>query len=326
MQINTNDPLIFPVEQIITPIDVENMDFYSQYMAVKLADKNYRENGYSVFHGGDFENNFILYLSNNQEKRYLDDYTKVKIGRSRLTDDVKFYCEKILQVIPQEIIKKLLHICRLCSYTGGPGFPDIILLNEDRYDLKYVLFDELQANQRLFLLLARITGINIGLVEVANKISDKSITVVPSVVLSKIMSDSRAVSVIEGLKEAIESERKKLGLALSTTELAQVEDEISWLTSESRTRPFHTFHKWFSDGVVSSDDLTENMGLVEKILADVNGEFDKYEKKLLDDPDYAQIAGKKHDEYMKKKADIMQKKFAIGPSKSKALLRFMEAR
>ena len=71
MQIKTNEALVFPVEQIITPIDVENMDFYSHYMAVKLADRHYRENGYSVFHGGDFENNFILYISNSHEKRYL---------------------------------------------------------------------------------------------------------------------------------------------------------------------------------------------------------------------------------------------------------------
>ncbi len=325
MQIKIESPLVFPVEQIVTSIDVENMDFYSQYMALKLAEKNYRELGYSVLHGADFENNFILYLNKEKERRYLDDYFKVKIGRSHLTADIAGYCETMLGSMTRELTEKLLYFCRLCSYTGGPGFPDVVLL-KDSYDLKYVLFDELQSNQKLFLMLCKLAGINIGLIEVSAKIEDKSLTLVPSVLLNDIVSDSRNISVYESNEEAIQHEKKKLSLALSTTELAQVEDEIEWIANENRLNPFHMFKKWLSSGMISTDDIIENMNLVHRIQEKVNEEFGKYEKELLADEDYMTIISRKHEEFMRKKADIMQKKFAIGPAKAKALLRFMEAR
>lgn len=326
MNIPTDELIVFPVEQIITSMDIENIDFYSHYMATKLAEKHYRSGGYFVFRGTDFENNFILYFNESRKKRYLDDYTKIKIGRSGLTEDIRVYCENMMVVIPAETVDMLLYLCRLCSYIGGPGFPDIVITKGNEFYLYYVLFDELQTNQKLFLVFAKIVGINVGIVEVSNKVENKDIRITSSLILSDILSDSRTVSMMDGIEEAIEEEKKKLGMALSTTELAQIEDEITWLQSEKETKPFHIFKKWVSDGMLLSEDLTENMKNIEDINSRISNEFDGYEKELLTDKEFIQLIPKKTEEFMKKKADIMQKKFGIGPSKSKPLLRFMEAR
>jgi len=45
-------------------------------MAIKLARKHYEGQGFNVLYGADFENNIIIYRSNEKSKRYLNDYTK----------------------------------------------------------------------------------------------------------------------------------------------------------------------------------------------------------------------------------------------------------
>ncbi len=323
MQLPLSEVIEIPVEQIRTHINVDEMDFYSSPMAVKLAKKHYERQGYQTLTGVDFENNMLLALNTDIDRRYLDDYSRVKLGRAKVTDEINVYSDQLLPALSKEVTDILLYLCRICSYAGDPGFPDIILLKDNDWQLKYVIFDELQLSQRLFLLLAKLLGIDIGLTRVVFGEKPETIGIVPSSILGTVLNDSRALSIIHGIEEGLELEKERLHEARGTDELASVEDEITYLLTEKKSKPFNMLQKWLASGLADSDDLIENMSFIITNNEEEKDRFVKYEKQLQADPVFSPIASKKTEDVMRQKAAYFQKKFGLGPSHAKALLRFI---
>jgi hypothetical protein len=144
-----------------------------------------------------------------------------------------------------------------------------------------------------------------------------------SAVISSILNDSRALSVIHGIEEGLMLEKQRLGEARNTDELASVEDEISYLIAEKQSKPFHMLQRWLESGTANSDDIIDGVTSVITINEEEKNKFEEYSRLLSADSDFSPISEKKTEEAMRQKAAYFQRKFGIGPSRAKALLRFM---
>ena len=313
MEFNTSDSMEIPVENIKSHVDVSQIENYSQFSAIRLAKKYYERLGFLVLEGMDFENNLIMYFYDNEDRMLYDEYIKVKIGKSHVTTDVIDYSEQLLNAMPEETIKLLLILCRFCSYVGGPGFPDLVVIDKEskKWLLKYVLYDELSVNQKTFLLLSKLAGIETGIVKVGE---DGKLEIDISDLLSSILNERRATNIMNGLEENINEAREKF----KASEGKGDEDELNYLLNEKGKNPLFLFDKWLKSGRISSYDL---IGLMEFTAAQSKNSFDVYLKELESDQQFAAIKGKTEDA-MKQRAEYMQRKFGIGQTKSKLLLNF----
>lgn len=323
MQLSINDAMEIPVEQVKTYINIDEMDFYSHPMAIKLAKKHYEKQGCKVLVGNDFESSMLLALNADADRRALDDYTKVKLGRAKVGDDVNIYSDKVMSTVPKATVDSLLHLCRLCSYTGDPAFPDLILIKNDAWELNYVIFDELQLSHKMFILLAKLLDVDVGLCRVVFGEKSEAVRIVPSAVLGSVLSDSRALSIIHGIEEGLSLEKGRMDEARNTDELASVEDEIKYLQAEQQSKPFHVIKKWINAGMADGSDIIENMLFTMSNNEDEKKRFAHCEAELQDDTQYLPMALKKTEDAMRQKAAYFQKKFGMGPSRAKAFLRFL---
>lgn len=325
MQLSLSEAIKIPVQTVLTNVDIENTDHFSHTMAKKLARKHFEQQGFTVLDGDNFENNMLLHKNEGVERRNLDDYTKVKVGRAKLSEDARIYSEMILDAVPKNVVDLLLHLCRMCSYTGGPGFPDFVLIKDKGWRLCCVLFDELERSQKLFLLLSTLCDIGVDICEVRNKESKHIFFLLPSSVISSVLNDSRSVADIDGTEMHIEDLRNRLGNT-SMEDAAQTEDDITYLLAEKEAKPFHVLRKWQSEEMMDSQDVSKNMSFVDALCSDTVAVFREFERLLLLDAEYTALAKTKTEDAMRQKARMMQRKFGLGEERAKALLRFMEAR
>lgn len=312
MDISLSDTLEFPVEHIVPSVDISQIENFSHFSAVRLAKKYYEKLGFVVLEGENFENNLLLYFYDNEDRLFCDEYIKVKLGKAHATTDAMEYSETILGTISIVTVKILLQLCRSCSYTGDPGFPDLIILNKN-WQLNYVLFDELSTSQKMFLLLSRLMGIGVEIVNLAPE--GKSIEIDLSHLLNSVVNDRRARNIMDGLEANIKEAEEKA----SQLNDPIYSDELNYLLNEKRKNPLFLFNGWLEKKILSSQDLFE---LVDFTLANSRHNFDKYVEDLEGDPTFAAMKHLKTEEAMRRKAEYMQKKFGIGRSRSKMLLNF----
>ncbi len=317
MQLKTSDVIEIPVERIETAVDINQIENFSHFSAVRLAKKHYEKKGFAVLEGENFENNLMLYFYG-QERLFYDEYIKVKLGKARITTDAAEYSEAILSAIPSETVKMLMQLCRFCSYAGDPGFPDLIMLNDKPREahLKYVLFDELSASQKMFLLLSKLLGIDIGIVKIS-PLDKGSVNIKLGGLLDLVLDERRARNIMEGLGGNIQEAEGKAG-SVSGIQAAIFSDELAYLLNEKAKNPLFLFSKWKERGIVSSLDL---IGLIDFTLANSKNNFGIYLENLETDSTFA-LMKEKTEDAMRQKAEYMQKKFGIGPTRSKLLLNF----
>ncbi|HLC76648.1 MAG TPA: hypothetical protein VJH04_00420 [archaeon] len=306
MEIKLFEKLGFPVKTIVPSVDIRQVDNFSAFSAIRLARKSFESLGFAVYEGSDFEDNFSLYFYEG-DKLFCDEYTKVKIGKSIMTEAKKEYCSDILGVVPEPDIRLLLMLCRFCSYTGGPGFPDLILMKGGKWNLAYVLYDELYLSQKTFLLLSRLAGLDIRIVQLDMEEKQEMFEIDPHTLLVSILADRRAKNIMEGLEGNI-----------LDAESNGDEDERAYLTDEKSKNPLFLFSRWKSQGFASASQLK---GMIHFTMMHSRNDFEKYLEDLKNDAAFLLIVGKTEDA-MKKRAEYMQKKFGIGRTKSKLLLNF----
>lgn len=320
MELSLSNKLEFPVKTIVPSVDINQIDNFSAFSAVRLAKKAFENLGFAVYEGGDFEDNFCMFFYEN-DRLFCDEYIKVKLGKSSITEakheycaECKHshnlrerrsthYCSEVLSVVPEPDVRLLLALCRFCSYIGDPGFPDLILL-KGGWRLTYVLFDRLSLSQQMFLLLSRLVGLDVRIVRLNMKESEEVFEVDSFMLLSSVLGENRAKNIMEGLEENISA--------------ADSDDERAYLEGEKAKNPLFLFKRWRSQGFASASQLK---GAIHVTMTHSRHGFEKYLTELKNDREFLSIVGKTEDA-MKRRAEYMQKKFGIGRSRSKLLLNF----
>lgn len=316
MEIKLSEKISFPIESIVPSVDISQIDNYSHFSAVRLAKKYFEKLGFFVAEGSDFEDNLCLYFYE-KERLFYDEYIKVKLGKPHVTDAKKEYCNDVLDAIPEADIHLLLVLCRFCSYTGAPGFPDLVIEKNGEWKLTYILFDEFSDSQKIFLMLCRITGFDVKIVRLSMEKKEEILEIDPFILLNSVINDRRARNIIQGLEENISDAKAKTD-SLTGVEKKSWEDEFNYLSDEKFKNSLFLLRKWKQQGFASTSSLK---GAIHFVLTHNRNDFDGYLKDLRNDPSFALIGGKTEDA-MKAKAEYMQKKFGIGQTKSKLLLNF----
>src|SRR3989344_5476852 len=183
MELKMSEKLAFPVKTIVPSVDIDQIENYSHFSAVRLAKRHFEKSGFAVAEGADFEDNFSLYFYEG-ERLFCDEYIKVKLGRSHMTAAKGEYCNELCNALPRSDIHLLLTLCRFCSYTGAPGFPDMVLL-ENGWHLAYVLFDERSASQKIFLLLSKLVGLDVMIIKLGA--GDEAIEIDPFMLFNSVL-------------------------------------------------------------------------------------------------------------------------------------------
>lgn len=317
MDIALSETLRFPVKSVVPSVDISQIENFSAFSAVRLAKRYFERLGFFVAEGADFEENFLFYFFE-EDRLFRDEYIKVKLGKSHMTQAKRGYCTSLLEVIPEADVRMLLALCRFCSYAGDPGFPDLALLKSGKWSTAYVIFDELSESQKLFLLMSRMAGIEPKVVSLGNEEKESELVVDPCAVISSVLSDRRAVSIMEGLEENID-EAEKNTESSDGIEKKAWEDEFFYLSDEKKKNPLFLFRAWKQQGSASSSSLK---GAIHFTLTHDRHDFGEYLDALRNDPGFGSIKHMKTEEVMKAKAEYMQRKFGIGRTRSKLLLNF----
>lgn len=313
MEIALSETLEFPVEGIKAHVDISQIDNFSAFSAVRLARKHYERLGFFVAEGADFEDNMSCYFFD-KDRLFRDEYTKVKLGKSRMTDARQEYCGSALEIMAEPDVRLLLVLCRFCSYTGAPGFPDLIIAKDGIWKLVYVMFDELPASQKMFLLLSKLAGVR---VEVVSLDKHGTVKIDPFGLLNSILGDRRAKSILTGLEENIREAESKAEASPGVKRKIW-EDEADYLSEEKAKNSLFLFRKWAQQGFASASSLK---GAVHFVLTHDRHGFEAHLQELEKDEAFASIRGRTEDA-MKRRAEYMQEKFGLGRSRSKMLLNF----
>lgn len=315
MTIEIAQEFSIPIEEIQVDIHEEAIDNLNHFIIISLVEKHYKKQGFEVLSGRDFESNIILGLFSGQEKRILDRYTKVKLGTAKKTPLVDEYNEKIFDVFSSEQINNLLYLCRICSYSGGPGLPDFIILKDGSFSLCYV-GEDLLNDQKLFIILAKcifcISGIKILNVRFKDapplnshfKIHFKQL-------LSDVLHEKKNKELMEELVSLIEHEKEN-------------KDELDYLIDKEKSIPLFLFKEWVEKGKVSAEDLIENRNFLKKLNEKDKQRFLEWEREIKNDRDFDSLREMRDEESLKKKALYFQKKFSIGESRAKEFMMFMD--
>ncbi|MBI4174779.1 MAG: hypothetical protein HY517_03975 [Candidatus Aenigmarchaeota archaeon] len=317
MEISLSQKLSFPVKSVVSSVDINQIENFSHFSAVRLAKKSFERLGFFVAEGADFEENFLFYFFE-KERLFCDEYTKVKLGKSLMTPEKEEFCRTLLEVMPEADVRLLLVLCRFCSYAGAPGFPDLIMMKGGKWSSCYVLFDELSESQKLFLMMSRMIGMEPRITKLANEESEDTMQIDPFAVIDSILSDRRSISIMEGLEENI-AESEKNADSSSGREKEIWEDEFAYLNDEKAKNSLFLLKKWKNQGFASEPSLK---GAVRFAMTHQRHDFEKFLLQLQSDQDFGSIKQLKTEEGMKAKAEFMQKKFGIGRTRSKLLLNF----
>lgn len=303
--------LQLPVEIIKTDVEGD----IDPYAFRKLAANFYKQR-FAVRYGDDFENNLLLQTTRGAERKLLDKYTKIKLGKSKLNAAVEEYNKPFLEALAQDGLELLLYLCRFCSYLGGPGVPDILLVDGKTLKMRQ-LNVELQANQIIFIALARLLGYDVKLYDVETR-------------SRKADSGEKAFDVFSTIKEILSSKdvSRKLEEEIQRNKLISddihAKDEAIFLANERIKMPLHMLEKWLAERRINLEDLRCNMKDIACIHEAFVAEMLEYENALRSDSAYLSFSRAKTDENLRTKVEYFKKKFSIGQSKAIELLNWME--
>ena len=319
------------VEEIKSPtLKAENTNPFINY---QIAKAYYARNGFTVLEGHDFEYNMLAYLSPEEvrERALLDDYTRIKLWKAKRNEQAEEYAGRIIETIGLEKAEQLLHICRLCSFLGGPGFPDLILIKDREFLLKQVVSEEFLLEQKMFYLLAGVALelCNIKLVDVKPQNSDakaETISFVVKELLGSVINSKRFYHYWIDLAGLIKGERDLInGLGHKEKTIAMHADEIAYLEEQQHNMPFLMFKSWLERGFISKEDVENNMRTLAELNRKRKEQFTKYHKMLQSDGVFRSLLPYQDNESMKKKKEYIQERFSLGESRSIELLKFVSS-
>lgn len=302
------DKLHFERFLIQTGFDAKDLDVFIER---KLVEAYYKKLGFLVIPGFDFENNIIFTLK--YQFSYLDPYLKVKLGHAKGSASITAYGNQVLDYIGGQDIILMLYLCRLCSYVGGPGFPDFIVAEpQTRKWFLAIVAEELPQEYVLFAYMARLLGFDIRISNIQRAGLDKGLTIDVKKVLEAIASTERFKNFDGSIEEEIASLKK-------AQETENTKDEIAFLEEQRYKMPFFLIKKWMKSDA-KKDDILLAYEDFEKSNANMKALASQITKEMPHNDEYTAIGSSKDEETLKKKFAWLMKAFGMGESRAKELL------
>ncbi|GEM_PF-3496942 len=297
------------IEKNLIEVDfsIEDLDIFAEK---KLIEQHYKSLDYIVLNGEDFESNMVFFLKD--EFIYLDPYIKVKIGKAKKCDEE--YTKLLINYMGYETIEHLLYLCRLCSYLGGPGFPDFIVLNKKskQFVLVFVKEDLLIENV-FFLAVSKLLGISI----------------IPANIKKNDSKDFIEINI----KEAFENEMKKERFTKYSADLElylhklnterkapNFHDEIEFIREQMYKMPFLLIRKWVKDGKATKEDLIRSCEEFQSSLTNMRILINTIKDQTNKDPMYVAFGKGKDEPTIKSKYEYIMNKFELGESRTKEIM------
>ena len=297
-------------KHLIEPgFDASELNIFSEK---KFIENHYKSLGYIVLDGNDFENNLTAFLK--EEFVYLDPYIKVKLGKAKHFDET--YAKTILNFIDFQTINHLLYLCRLCSYLGGPGFPDLIIINEKSKEWSLIFVKEDLTSDHIFFFLVS------KLIRIKTTFSN---------IEKKDAKDFFELNFIESLKEEMKKERfhkyyNKMELYVSSIRTqkrtANAEDEIEFMRELMCKMPFILIKKWVREEKAKKEDFISSYEEFISSLTNMRILIKTIKDQTSKDPLYAEIGNSKDEDTIKKKYEYIMSKFGLGESRTKEIMEF----
>lgn len=326
VRISVSALMDIPVEPVPSrAITQETGDVFVDH---KLAEGSYKEQ-WTVLDGGAFEEKMLA--ERYPKGSHLESYLRMKLARARADPA---YAERVRAALGEENVTLLLALCRWCSYAGGPGMPDLVLVKGERWALRF-LTSALLPEQKLFALLAQAAipsvDIGIGRVVPAESGVGPSKLPIPAEPLLKSVLASRGEGGLSATMKAVEAEIRGLaGQATGASTAAALgaltvqRDELAWLQHQQLGMPFALLEKWAKVGSVTREEILERALAWEREVRAEQELFVRLRAEAEADAGYAALGRFKNEETARRKVAWMMERFGIGESRAKQLYGFIE--
>lgn len=331
-EIAIGEPFEIPNEPLPAGLPPDTFEYPAgRQAASKLLARHYEARGFIALPGADFEENLLRAVHEGVERKTWDDYARIKLGRAPFSDRARRYADTVRAWVGPADVEFLLALCRLCTYAGGPGFPDLLLLPTDarppvRPHLRFLAAprENLPREQALFALLGALSGF-----EVRAAGPEAPLRILPRDLLAGILQDERARAMTEGLERALRAEREALGRA-GPAEAGRIRDEVEALEVERSRNPLGLLRRWLDQGAVRCGDVPRHARVAEASHRAALRRFEAIETELQREPGFApRTGGSPWRENMTPDAlarlmEILQSRFHLGETRVKAFLAYLK--
>ncbi|MBI4895511.1 MAG: hypothetical protein HY831_03385 [Candidatus Aenigmarchaeota archaeon] len=276
----------------------------------KLIEQHYKSLDYIVLNGEDFESNMVFFLKD--EFSYIDPYIKVKLGKSKRCDED--YAKLMIDYMGYETLNHLLYLCRLCSYLGGPGFPDLIVLNKKSKQFVLVFVKEdLLIENIFFLTVAKLLGISIIPANIKKDDSKSSLEINPKEALENEMKKERFekyATYLEYYVHKLKTERKMINF----------QDEVEFTRELVYKMPFLLIRKWHKEGKATKEDFITSYEEFQSSLTNMLILINTIKDQTSKDPIFIALGKAKDETTVKNKYEYIMNKFGLGESRTKEIM------
>ncbi|MEM3086296.1 MAG: hypothetical protein QXT68_04050 [Halobacteria archaeon] len=301
--------------------------------ALRILQRHYAGRGWAVLQGADFEENLLHAEHDTVPRREWDEYARIKLGKSPFSHRARRYSAEVLRHAPPGAVENLLAACRLCTYAGGPGFPDMVLLG-DGLRLRALAVGERAPSdgrgrgapemgpwtreQKLFAFIATLSGL-----EIRAAGPGAPVRFVPAELLDAVLADPRARAMRDGLEAALARERERLPKA-APEEARRAQDEIEALEVERFRSPFPLLRRWREEGVARWRDVEAHRDLLRASHRARLARFASVESTLRGDPRFPRWTGNPAPEALADLAGLLGTRFGLGETRAKAFLLYLK--
>lgn len=299
------------METLEIPVETVPSDLLKEENVNEFINKQLVSRMFDSLDGADFEKNMLL------ETGVHDQYTRVKLGGKTKKDEE--YCNKILLHFDQQTIAKLLYICRMCSYLGGPGFPDLVLFGHTE-TLCYTA-SKLTPEQILFVLFAQALEVGeVKMLEVVPRGDRKQrepFKIEVKTFLDRIVHSARFAHYGNELGDMLDRERSLLSQGKN---IPQHQDEITYLEGQLEGMPFDLIKTWNARGV-GKRDIEEHMKRLGKLWSLNQKKTQEVLERVKGDETFASLGKGFDEETREKKKNHLKTHYRIGDSRAEEVLK-----
>lgn len=285
--------------------------------ALRILARHYEERGWTVLPGADLEENLLHAEHDTAPRKEWDEYARIKLGRAPFSDRARRYAAALLRRADPPTVEALLAISRLCTYAGGPGLPDLVLLR-DGVSLRALALEEWTRERKLFAFLALLAGI-----EVQAAGPGAPVRFTPRELIASILADPRARSMTEGLGAALAREREWL-LRAGPAEAPAVQDEIEALEVEGFRSPFEVLRRWLDSGAARWGDVERHRDILRASHRVRLARFAAVEAGLRRDPRFTRWRANSSPEDLAALMEVLKSRFGLGETRAKAFLLYLK--
>lgn len=304
------DMLNIEITEVPTPLLAEenSNDFINKQIISRMFD---------TIDGADFEKHLLL------AQKHKTPYIKVKTsGKNADRLKTEEYTKRISLAFDQQTLQKFLYICSFCSYIGGPGFPDLVVLGHEPG--LFFTTQELLPENVVFALLANLLGI--GPVKIIRAVPEGktrgtgTLKIPVKGFLNGLIKGRRFLHYLGELEQLIEKEKLKMNSLEDEEKIRQSRDEIAYLERQKQKMPFLILQKW-AVSAVRREDLDEHIGEMDRALRLERMEKERLLKQLADDETFKAFGKGLDEQTVNKKKNYLMETFHIGPSRADELLK-----